>query len=217
MSKLKPPSRAALRRQFKPYALAIGELNLAWNQLHERLAMLFWNAIGNNENGAPSLAIWNFLTSDKTQRDLLKVAIDAGAFDHRYNGQQASEDVLWLLSKIQTLSEKRNNAIHAPLVSVTGQAGTRIEPHVSLENRRAKNLKGKDLLKEFGWYRETAESLSVFAAEMHYCLSFPKLNWTWPKRPALPSLGDQKTPKERNLSVRRLARRSRALPQSFRA
>ena len=31
---------------FEPYALAIGRLALAWNNLHERLAAVFWTLLG---------------------------------------------------------------------------------------------------------------------------------------------------------------------------
>jgi hypothetical protein len=196
MKKLRRPTRATLQKHFRPYAVELGMLTLAWNQLHERLAMLFWNAIG-GQNGAPSIAIWQYLRSDKMQRDVLKVAIEAGAFNARYNGPKATEDVLWLIGKVNILADQRNDAIHAPLAAVTNTQGIRIEPHIFLENPRALKLHGKDLLSEFIWYRATADVLSVYANDLHACLSFPKVKWTWPERPSLPNRGQKNTPRPR--------------------
>jgi hypothetical protein len=188
MSKLKKPSISAVRRQMKPYALAIGELTLAWNQLQERLAMLFWNAI-NIPHGDVALSMWNIVRSDMVQRELLKAAVKSGAFNDRFNGQQAEADILWLLEKVAILSQRRNDAIHAPLALTLNSEGKKIEPHVALGNPRAKGLSNKDLMKELIWYRETSFTLSIFAGAMHECLSRPKIKLPWPGRPLLPSLG----------------------------
>jgi hypothetical protein len=175
---------------FKPYELELGRLTLAWNSLHEQLGQMF-RAVFDTPNGAIPFAIWHKLASDRMQREILQAAVEAGAFS---NLPHASADALWLLKRCKSLSEDRNNALHAPLQSLTGLGGSRIEPATFFGNVRAKNLAARpDLLSEFIWYRETAEALADFAFSMQTCLNFPALGWPWPDRPKLPSLGRQKS------------------------
>ncbi|MCX7309122.1 MAG: hypothetical protein NTZ72_14715, partial [Afipia sp.] len=42
---------------FRPYAIAIGELALAWNGLHDVLGRLFWTIVG--KSNYASLAVWH--------------------------------------------------------------------------------------------------------------------------------------------------------------
>jgi hypothetical protein len=173
--------RSEVRRHLKPYADEIGQVTLAWNGLHENLCILFWYAIG---PGPVPLAIWNRLSSDRTQRDILKTAVEAGAFSRGRRG--LTEDILWLLSQTDTLAERRNVAIHAPLTTLTNAATgkTVVEPADFLGNKRAKNLKGKDIVRELEWCAERAASLSYFAADVISTMNgSPE---SWPERPSPP-------------------------------
>jgi len=58
---------------FDPYALAIGRLALAWNNLHERLAALFWTILGAGVMNQP-IAIWKSANFDRPRREMLKAA-----------------------------------------------------------------------------------------------------------------------------------------------
>jgi hypothetical protein len=54
-------------RQFKPYAAAIGQFVLAWNDLHETLALLYWTLLGNDK----VLDRWNEARLDDRKRALI--------------------------------------------------------------------------------------------------------------------------------------------------
>jgi|HubBroStandDraft_3_1064219.scaffolds.fasta_scaffold29221_3 hypothetical protein len=172
--------RSEVRRHLKPYADEIGQVTLAWNSLHENLCILFSYAIG---PGRVPFAIWNRLSSDRTQRDILKTAVEAGAFGTSRHG--LNEDVLWLLSQTDALAEHRNVAIHAPLTTLTDVATgkTVVEPADFLGNKRAKSLKGIDIIRELEWCAECAASLSYFAADVISTVNgSPE---SWPERPSL--------------------------------
>jgi hypothetical protein len=55
-------------RQFKPYATAIGQFVLAWNDLHETLALLYWTLLGFNDK---VLDRWNEARFDDRKRALI--------------------------------------------------------------------------------------------------------------------------------------------------
>lgn len=174
-------SRSEVRKHLKPYADEIGQATLAWNSLHENLCLLFWFAIG---PGPVPHAIWNRLSSDRTQRDILKTAVEAGAFLE--NRQRFSDDVLWLLKQVDQLAEHRNVAIHAPLTTLTNVATgkTTVEPEDFYGNKRAKQLKGKDIIGQLKWCAEGAALLSYFAADLIATMNEPPESW--PDRPSLP-------------------------------
>lgn len=189
----KPLSKEEVRRHLEPYAVEIGLLTLAWNDLHDHLGQIFWGAI--TPQGGISVAIWNKLSNDRTQRDLLRTAIEAGALLGRPNADRAIADALWLIKKVDSLAEGRNNAIHAPLTTLTDirDGTTTVAPQDHFGNRRAKNLAAKtDLLAELGWYRECAEILSDFSVDLTACISFPGAGWPWPDTPSLPPQPNQK-------------------------
>ncbi len=67
-----PPTDKA----FEPLALALGQLALSWNDLHETLAIVFCSVMGGGST-THLLAIWHALTSDRAQREILKAAVNA--------------------------------------------------------------------------------------------------------------------------------------------
>jgi hypothetical protein len=75
----KRPSRNPFRdnyteRPYRPYALAIGQVVLSWNDLCAVLAGLFWTILGGGYENVP-LAVWNSIPSDRTQRIMLRDAV----------------------------------------------------------------------------------------------------------------------------------------------
>ncbi len=77
----KRPTGKQLDRAFAPLALEIGKLNRAWNMLHEHLGSLFAHIV-NNDNLSIPLAVWYSTQSDRSQREMLRAAINAfGALD----------------------------------------------------------------------------------------------------------------------------------------
>jgi hypothetical protein len=183
----KIPSPEVVRKHLDPYATEIGHIAISWNRLHENLALLFWHAIG--PGGAP-FAIWNTISSDRTQREILKAAVEANAFNDRPDSKRISQDVLWLLKQADKLSDQRNDALHGPITTLTDTATgeTRVAPQTFFGNRRAKKLDKKDLMNEFNWYRESIEALSRYAADL---VRERPTSTAWPKRPQLPKLAQK--------------------------
>jgi hypothetical protein len=179
---IKVPSQKQLERQFRPYAIELGKLVFAWNRLHEKLSVLFWKVTGIENRVA--IAVWYSTDSDRAQRQMLRKAAEAAfAADDKKR-----EGVIWLLNKIDNfLAGSRNDAIHAPLAFFTDAFGTELKPSWS-GSPRAKGLAGKDLMMEFKWYRDCADSLALYATRMYAAQSIPALR-LWPDIPALPQKG----------------------------
>lgn len=175
-------SRRTVRRHFKPYATEIGQITLAWNGLHQNLCVFFWFAIGPGAGGVAS-AIWNKLSNDRLQRDILRIAVEAGGIENR--DRRLTADVLWLLDETEKLAETRNIAVHAPLTILTDlETGiARVEPAAFWGNKRAKSLKGKNIAQEFLWCAECTDILLRFAADL---LRASPGAPSWPERPSLP-------------------------------
>lgn len=192
--KPKPPlSKDDVRQHLKPYAIEIGELSLAWNSLHDHLGQIFWAAIG-SKNGTVALAIWNKVSNDRMQRELLKSVVDVGGILRGPDGRRGTDDVLWLIKKTGDLAELRNSAVHAPLTTLTDMATgiTRVAPQDFFGNPRAKRLAGKpELLAELIWYRESVETLLDFSVDLASCIAFPAAKWPWPDRPVMPTFQHQ--------------------------
>jgi len=73
--KVKWPTLEEATAAFEEYALAVGKVAYAWNYLHERLGELFVVVSGAKQSVA--LAIWYSTKSDRTQRDMLRAAVNA--------------------------------------------------------------------------------------------------------------------------------------------
>jgi hypothetical protein len=115
----------------------------------------------------------------------LKTAVEGGAFERSRRGFDG--DVLWLLNQTEQLAEHRNVAIHAPLSTLTDLATgkTTVQPSDFFGNKRAKRLKGKDIVRELEWCSECADLLSHFAANLIQTMNGKP--GSWPERPSLPN------------------------------
>src|SRR5690349_17271953 len=137
------------RAALKPYLLALGELALAWSGLQETLGLLFAAVVANND-GRISQAIWQSQNNDRSQRELLRFANEARAWP---KDSKANDDIAFLLADIQSLQDKRNDAIHSPYIlwygiqDATGELRFKLEPRTFHGNVRANKLKDKDLLR----------------------------------------------------------------------
>ena len=168
---------------FHPYSVALGELSLAWNDLHEMLGGLFWAATG-IPNGVIPLSIWYSSKSDRAQRDMLRSLAESPALGNILT-EDAKKEVSWILKRADALEEIRNNALHSPLF----QSGDDpVVPHHELGHRRAKHLANKDMLKEFRWFYDTATILRDYALDLQAAIQLPSISW--PDRPDLPNRGD---------------------------
>jgi hypothetical protein len=64
------------RKKFRPYALAIGEATLPWNDLHVELGMLFLTVSGGGYANY-FFELWNSLTNDGAKRNILTAGAKA--------------------------------------------------------------------------------------------------------------------------------------------
>lgn len=199
MAKRKPagtgPNFAA--RPFHPYALAIGQVALAFNHMHEMLGVLFAGVMQSTAEGIhQSISVWHSAGFDRPKRQMLRAAIrlpSAAAVD-RHSTLVA--DVTWLLDRADELEEARNNSIHGPLILLEpkpeyiGDPDTPplVMPDVLLGNPRAKKLvvalHKSGLLSEFRWCRNTARALSLYSVHLGFALMDSQQ--PWPRRPTLP-------------------------------
>ena len=92
----------------EPYYISLGKLVVAWNRLHDVMCRLF--QVIEDPTGLASivpLAVWNAVTSDRTQREMLRAATLARfASDSEFRDRlpaQAADDLEWLIKQTQTV------------------------------------------------------------------------------------------------------------------
>jgi hypothetical protein len=185
-------------KMFRPYVIAIGELALAWNDLHEKLASLFWTILGGGWKERP-IGIWNSSNFDRPRREMLKAAVVASTNSERMTFPNMVADICWVLAESEKLEQARNNAIHSPLLmarqssifleEVIRGAGYDVIPNDLLKNPRALKLAKKDLLTEFRWCRDASLVLRDFSIAVDRALC--ETGVPWPKRPSLPNRGQK--------------------------
>jgi hypothetical protein len=203
MVESRPRPLAITGVKFEPYALAIGQMALAWNELHEALGALFAQALATGlDRGLQCAAIWGAVTSDRQKRQILDATINYMGEETHKRFPQLATDVLWITERANSLEDRRNNVVHSPLAEVTGEliaALTGLQmgdvyPGGVLNERALKLSKstirvGKDLLVEMIRYRDYAEALASFSDDIFTVWRKP--TDAWPDRPALPSLKDK--------------------------
>ena len=188
--------------EFRPYALAIGQVALAWNDLNETLGSLFVNLVGAGIDDKVQAA-WQALTSDRSKRDMLKAAIGELSLKEERLNPSAKVEMKWLFGQLERLEIERNHAIHAPLASFSHPIwrmdvlGLNMPEGVAPDdirgNRLASKLVGKNLLAEYRFIRDEAIILRDYIEDIESAW-----NWTdkrpnrWPERPRLPNRGMKK-------------------------
>jgi hypothetical protein len=171
---------------FRPYVTALGQLALAWNGLHESLALLYCTIMLSGQKRQPvnqHLAVWHALKSDRAQREILKAAAESnlfGALPIKFE-----KDVDWIFERANVLEDARNDALHSPLLGYHVEDQIIIVPSTGLGHVRAQKLAKRDLLAEFRWGRDSALLLARFALSVNGGLR--DLELPWPDRPAWPS------------------------------
>jgi hypothetical protein len=186
--------------EFKPYVKAIGRLALAWNDLHERLGMLFWAVLGGGWKQKP-IGIWNSANFDRPKRAMLRAAVHGCTSAETSAHPSMVDDIEWILTKADALEDKRNNAVHSPLILTGNQLAVLmgyapVVPDKLLENPRAMKLAKTDLLDEFKWCFQCTLVLRDYAALIERALTASGTQW--PDRPSLPSRKQKKTLQLRN-------------------
>lgn len=178
------PSDEEMKVIFEAYALAVGKVAHSWNFLLERLGRIFELVMDAEESMA--LAVWWSTESDRVQLLMLQSAILASPED-RWMPRlpKARKELKWLADTVLRLSNSRNDAIHAPCsLMIDADYADMAASYVS-GHRRAKNLRGKQLLIEFDWCERWAEELARFTEKVQTALSHE--SYPWPERPEKPT------------------------------
>jgi hypothetical protein len=203
------PSVPFTHEAFGPYVTALGQLALAWNDLHVTLEMLFCHAMGGGMVNQ-FLAVWSAIKSDRAQRDMLVAALKSKIDLHPLHSKM-SDDVIWICGQANTLEDLRNDAIHSPLWGSPAGKGASVQPLATFGNVRASKLLNKNLLAEFRWCRDSATRLRDFAMKIDAALSGRA---PWPDRPKLPARpvtnAQKPRPQERKAKRPRQPRSSKA-------
>jgi hypothetical protein len=174
-------------KQFRPYATAIGQVVLAWNDLHETLVVLFWTLRGFDDK---TFDEWDAAKFDHKKRSLISKWIKGVPAKSRMLAPDLYADLEWLMKQIDCLAEPRNDSAHTPLTIIQDMLFLNpmrftvgVAPNTTWGNSRAKRLFGKDLLADFRKYRNFASKLADFARTIER--SLVDEHTPWPERPTL--------------------------------
>jgi hypothetical protein len=171
------------------HAKAIGRIAYAWNELHEHLSEIFGLLFAREDYGL-ALTAWHALATDAGQRDMLK----AVAKVKLSADSKAYQELKWALKKIkEPLALQRNTGVHMPLMILTdmsqGLASPAIPqmlPNMLFGNRKARDMTGKDLLREFAHYERQIRKLTTYLVAIAFNISPVRTQPEhWPERPEL--------------------------------
>ena len=178
-----------LEPELEPYVTALGQFALAWNDLQYNLCELFSLACldqppraGDTISYLPHY-VWHAIKSDRSQRDMLEAAIKHSKLGA---GSEFGKHGKWLVDKVGSLEERRNNILHSPLIVLhVGNDSRKIIANMYGRNPRAVKLNmAVDLLEEVRSARDNAIKLSDYAYLLAMALmGAPRT--AWPDKPEL--------------------------------
>lgn len=179
-----------MEREFRPYTKALGAAALAWNELHESLAVLFWTLTG-DEEGKLSLAVWNVIRNDNYKRDMLEASIWTAGL-----AESHADDIKWALGEITKFSHERNKVVHAPLCRLYQKRG--VFPSTARNNILARKLSintkdGVTIADQYDWVRRWCLTMGRFVLSLAEA-DAPASQTPWPSRPELPQAPDLPRP-----------------------
>lgn len=192
-------------RGFEPYVTAIGRLTLAWNSLHEAMARTFLillagaNPDPDDDRWAKVQEMWHSVRSDLAQREMLRAVAKNPTTKELESFPRLGEDIDWLISDVNVHSGARNDAIHSPLILVSGKnplstlegRAFRIMPQYMGGNKMARRLLERELLADFRWCRDRTLVYRDFLAYVNRSLA--SASAPWPRRPSPPDRPPKKT------------------------
>jgi hypothetical protein len=174
----------------EPYFTAVGKVAHRWNHMQEALGLLFCAVAGLGH--ATGLTIWHSLKSDLAQRDMLRAVTEQKMADPEWSKRfPEARDIIEMINAINSFSNRRNAAIHAPCSISIGGGDIELMPLIFSGNPNARKLYGKDIMAEFEWYERTATVFRRYASDLEYALSIPVRSPPWPDKPGMPNLGEK--------------------------
>jgi hypothetical protein len=163
------------------HAAAVGSVAIIWNALHDALGSLFAEVV-TPDSRTIALAAWQAVSSDRSKRNMLHAACVAALDDD----SKFTQEVKWINGQLNSLEDKRNDAVHAPYTITFEDGALKIIPDIFSGNVRAHKLHGKDLAIELRSYHARISALVGFT---YLLLGWSRLEAddpSWPERPALP-------------------------------
>jgi len=194
--------------QYRPYALAIGQANLAWNDLHLCLCSLFGLSNGGNSHVFENTlaAIWHSSGNDRTCRNMLRATVLTPGMEATVRFPSLPESLGWLLGRADSLEDARNDLIHSPFTRYDPvwllsddlvEPPLRVQPAKFTGHVRAKKLaKNADVLRAIRLFREETLVLRDFALHLVSSMMFPE-HFPWPEIPQLPNRGEKSGPRHK--------------------
>jgi hypothetical protein len=181
----------------QPHAARIGQLVIAWNELHETLSKLF-ELVVDSPHRKMGVSIWHSTDNDFAQRKMLRAAIGRS----KKLKPPQSEDIIWVLNRIDdTLRHNGNDVVHSPYLHIYGLAKAsklHVMPDVHSESPRAKSLFNKmvadGLAEHIEEATQLADRLGDFANNMFRTILNPTER-SWQQRPKLPRAHRKASPK----------------------
>jgi hypothetical protein len=168
---------------FRPYAQALGEATMAWNDFHMVLSCLFGVATRIPNKLAPD-AMWNALKSDRAQREMLEALVGLNVINYKI-WQRLRAEIEWVLKQATKLEDLRNNLLHSP--ALMDEFGEVFAWH-HLGHKRAKHFAGKDVLQEAKYFYDTVIVLREYTETLIENLNLAP-DGLLPGRPSLPNRG----------------------------
>jgi hypothetical protein len=214
-------------REFEPYSLAIGQFCLAWNDLHERLGMLFsmlcagkhyqsrrWTkaTVGNYSRYINSFsvhaAIWHSGHYDRPKRDMLRAAVENVRLVEKF--PKLEESIRDLLKHATTLEDTRNIVVHTPLqwgppyMEDQPRARPGVRPNLFLGNQKAQRLSKisftKKILDEISWAHAAVLACRDHAVSIEAALVSGDAS-AWPGKLQLPNRGHGQAAKSQRVAA----------------
>jgi hypothetical protein len=175
---------------FESYVRAVGQLLLAWNDLHERLSTLFVMAMGGGWVNRP-LAIWHGSVRDIAKRQMLRAAIANLPESEKAGRTKLVGEINWILDEAKALEGFRDDAAHTPLRYLFRGLAPDIKsavlsPNTSFQNPRAIRIdqKNKNILTESRYAKARIIVLRDYVIAIDAAWS--NARFPWPDRPDLP-------------------------------
>jgi hypothetical protein len=213
----KQPTRLPFTsKPYRGFALAVGQLVLTWNDLHEKLGFLFSAALSQcGREFVPGKfdmeyivrqadilsGVWSSAPFDRGKRELFAGALTETLAEEFSRFPSFIADIRWILGEANTIEDIRNNAVHTPF-QMGGHPEARtvdqiaatygMQPNVYMKNKRAlgvlKHSPNKNLLREIRWARDAVETLRAFTHQISLAVTYAA---PWPHRPRLPNRGQK--------------------------
>ena len=194
---LTPPSQEEIEKAIAPHLTELGRVSFAWNEMHDKLALLFRVVAGFRDEHT-AFAVWHSSKSDLGQRDMLRAAAHTVKLldsPPRKFTPEKMGDIVCLLNDINAHSNRRNEALHVAFAAITeayGERRTTFAADTSTNNPKSTYFTPKeDLHKEFKWRAEWCHAVSEYVEAMAHHLSDDgghemDADYPWPERPSLP-------------------------------